>query len=257
MRKLLLLALVLVFATSCDFVKDKLRAYLEVEDTKSVAEESVPPPVAQYREVVYSCAFEGHLNMRAQPSFSAKIVGKFRNGPHGAFRLKNLGGWSLVEVNGVVGYVVSRYLQHTPTIPYTGRVGLSWIEGVWYIPTAENGGYGFGFRIFSNGYWEYGYDYATQMGYYVMQNKEVKLVTVIEFSHDTFKWEWTGAKGLPNEEGWILSINERAGTLEGATKEDWPEYDLDECDYPYAGSLAQFRSCGQEVAKKVSAYMSK
>ena len=249
MRKLLLLALVLVFATSCDFVKDKLRAYLEIEDTKSVAEESVQPPVAQYREVVYSCAFEGHLNMRAQPSFSAKIVGKFRNGPHGAFRLKNLGGWSLVEVNGVVGYVVSRYLQHTPTIPYTGRVGLSWIEGVWLCEHHS------GICIYNNGFWSAGYDYPSAMGYYVMQNNEVKLVTVIELNYDGPKWDWTGAKGLPNEKGGIYKINERAGTLEGLTKNGYcPPYEH-EGEFEY--SLATFREEGEYVAKQVRAYMSK
>lgn len=256
MKRLLLVVMLLLSVTSCSFVENILDKF-DIEIGKPKTERRRVTRTPQVVNRVYSYAYEGHLNIRETPSFNARIIGKFRNGPEGGNLLQDLGGWSQVEVNGVVGYVVSRYLKRTPTIPYTGRVGLSWIEGVWYIPTAERGGWGFGFRIFNNGYWEYGYDYATQMGYYVMQNKEVKLVTVVEFSHDTYKWEWTGAKGLPNEEGWILSINERAGTLEGATKEDWPEYDLDECDYPYAGSLAQFRSCGQEVAKEVSAYMSK
>ena len=170
-------------------------------------------PVTQHREVVYSCAFEGHLNMRAQPSFSAKIVGKFRNGPHGAFRLKNLGGWSLVEVNGVVGYVVSRYLQHTPTIPYTGRVGLSWIEGWWEtkeMPFWE-------LRIYNNGYWSAWYYRTYYSGYYIMQNNEVKFVTVLHRNANG-ELEWTGAKGLPNEKGWTLKINARAGKLGECSK---------------------------------------
>lgn len=250
MRKLLLLALVLVFATSCDFVKDKLRAYLEVEDTKSVAEESVQPPVAQYREVVYSCAFEGHLNMRAQPSFKAKIVGKFRNGPHGAFRLKNLGGWSLVEVNGVVGYVVSRYLQHTPTIPYTGRVGLSWIEGCWWLPCS-------GYCIFNNGYWECGYNSAFAMGYYIMQNNEIKLVEVCH-KPDAYREGWV--KSNPNDPNniTILKINERACTLGEGSKMEFTPLDEGECDdYPFIHSLSEFREHGEYVAKQVRAYMSK
>ena len=64
---------------------------------------------------VYSNSYDGYLNVRSAPSTKAQIVGKLKNGPVGAELLGVEGSWSRVRVNGVVGYVASKYLQSTPT----------------------------------------------------------------------------------------------------------------------------------------------
>lgn len=244
--------MLLLCATSCSFVEEILDRFdIEIGKPKSVRRNDVRTPRAVH--MVYSYAFDGHLNMRATPSFNAKIVGKFRNGPQGANLLQDLGGWSKIEYNGIEGYVVSRYLQRTPTIPYTGRVGVNWIEGCWWQF--------YGYCIFNNGYWEKGYNFAFEKGYYVMQNNEVKLVTVLRLKDGdpwSNKWEWTGARGLPNEKGEIFKINERARTLGGGSKMEFTPLDEEGCDdYPYIHSLSEFRQYGKSVAKEVNAYMRK
>lgn len=239
--------MLLLFVTSCSFVENILDK-LDIEIGKPKTERRNVVRTPRNVDMVYSCAYEGHLNIRAQPSFNAKIIGKFRNGPEGAYLLRNLGGWSQVEVNGVVGYVVSRYLQRTPTIPYTGRVGLNWIEGCWWP--------GSGYCIFNNGYWERGYNSASAMGYYIMQNNEVKLVEVC-YRPDAYEDVWVKSNPNDPDNVTIFKINERAGTLGDAHKMEFtpPMEDFD--DYPYIHSLAEFREHGKYVAKQVNTYMSK
>ncbi len=247
MKRLLLVVMLLLSATSCSFVENVLDKFdIEIGKPKTERRRVTRTPRVVNR--VYSYAYEGHLNIRETPSFNARIIGKFRNGPEGGNLLQDLGGWSQVEVNGVVGYVVSRYLKRTPTIPYTGRVGLSWIEGCWWQF--------YGYCIFNNGYWEKGYNAAFEMGYYIMQNNEVKLVTVC-YKPDAYKEEWV--KADPNDPNniTILKIDECARTLGGGSKMTFVPRDDEYDDYPFIHSLADFREHGKYVAKKVSAYMSK
>lgn len=248
MKRLFLAVMMLLLATSCSFVENILDRFdIEIGRPKSVRRNDVRAPRAVH--MVYSCAFDGHLNMRATPSFNAKIVGKFRNGPQSANLLQDLGGWSKIEYNGIEGYVVSRYLQRTPTIPYTGRVGVSWLEGCWWP--------NYGYCIFNNGYWECGYNVSHARGYYIMQNNEVKLVTVC-YKPDAYNGKWV--KADPNDPNniTILKIDERARTLGGGSKMEFTPLDEEGCDdYPYIHSLSEFRQCGKSVAKEVSAYMRK
>lgn len=67
--------------------------------------------------MVYSNCYDGYLNVRAQPSTNAEIVCKMSNGSEGAELLSNEGKWSLVRINGIVGYAWSAHLQSTPTDP--------------------------------------------------------------------------------------------------------------------------------------------
>ena len=95
---------------------------------------------------VYSNSYDGYLNVRSAPSTKAQIVGKLKNGPVGAELLGVEGSWSRVRVNGVVGYVASKYLQSTPTEPV--YVDASAFIGQW-ARVHMNGGTSF--TIKSNG----------------------------------------------------------------------------------------------------------
>jgi uncharacterized protein YgiM (DUF1202 family) len=248
MKRLLLVVMLLLSATSCSFVENILDKFdIEIGKPKTERRRVTRTPRVVNR--VYSYAYEGHLNIRETPSFNARIIGKFRNGPEGGNLLQDLGGWSQVEVNGVVGYVVSRYLKRTPTIPYTGRVGPSWIEGLWATDDAP----GWTLHIYNNGYWHSSYYHISNSGYYVMQNNEVKFVTVAKLDVEG-KTTWTGAKGLPNEEGWILKINKQGDKLGEYRRLPYEEPIYGDSDWP---TKEVHRSIGQEVAKEVSAYMSK
>jgi hypothetical protein len=107
MKKLLLFATtVLLAASSVDVAVAK----------QSVnANESATEAVVSAGPRVYSNCYDGYLNVRAQPTTQSQIVGRLDNGPEGAELLGVEGGWSKVRVNGVEGYVSSKYLQSTPT----------------------------------------------------------------------------------------------------------------------------------------------
>ena len=122
---------------------------------------------------VYSCAFDGYVNMREDPSYSAKKVGKFNNGPEGAVLLELLGDWAKIDVSGTVGYVPTKYIQETPTIAYTGDVSVDWIEGIWKSESIASS-----LLIYNNGTWERGYDFKQAHGKYILQNNEIKFMTI-------------------------------------------------------------------------------
>lgn len=118
-------------------------------------------------QYVYSCAYDGFVNMRATASYSAPKVGEFRNGPEGAILLEEEGDWIRIDVNGLVGFVPSKYVRKTPTVAYTGDITIDWFEGVWVF----NGS--FITLIYNNGTYESCYDSHTlEVGKYIMQNKD-------------------------------------------------------------------------------------
>lgn len=78
---------------------------------------------------VYSNCYDGYLNVRAQPSSNSEIVCKMSNGPEGAELLSSEGKWSLVRINGIVGYAWSAYLQTTPTDPV--YISAAEVVGQW------------------------------------------------------------------------------------------------------------------------------
>ena len=129
-------------------------------------------------EVVYSCAYDGFVNMRQTPSYKAAKVGKFKNGPTGAVLIQNLGEWMHINYNGTKGYVPSRFVQDEPTVAYVGSATASDISGVWIIQSEYNV-----YNIYDNGYWMVMSNYFPYAyGYYIMQNNEVKLIAVEQMS---------------------------------------------------------------------------
>lgn len=94
------------------------------------ANESTAEAVAPAGPKVYSNCYDGYLNVRAQPTTQSQILARLNNGPDGAELLGVEGSWSKVRVNGVVGYVSSKYLQSTPTDPV--YIDASVVVGDWF-----------------------------------------------------------------------------------------------------------------------------
>lgn len=191
---------------------------------------------------VYSCAFDGFVNMREEPSYSAKKIGKFNNGPEGAVLLEHLGDWTKIDVSGTIGYVPTKYIQETPTIAYTGDVSVDWIEGIWKSESIASS-----LLIYNNGTWERGYDFKQAHGKYILQNNEIKFMTI-----------WCAPEMEFNE---ILPINReenRLGDYERGsymTQEEKEENRDDDGEYfplDY-GTLTQedFKAWGKQLLEKI------
>lgn len=129
--------------------------------------------------MVYSCGFDGFVNMREEASFNSNKVGVFRNGPDGAELLEDLGDWKKINVNGLVGYVPSVYVQDTPTIAYNGTATADWMQGAWYN---DDGAFLF---LYNNGTWVHGTNSASSYGVYLMQNNEVKFIPAWRFDYSS------------------------------------------------------------------------
>ena len=207
---------------------------------------------------VYACAYDGYAALRSKPSSKAQKIGELRNGPKGAILLNDLGKWVKVNVDGTVGYVYSEYIQYTPTIPYTGDVELDWITGVWHS----------GFQsvvIFDNGYWEGLSGWIHSKGYYIMQNNEVKLVTVIARGAETnYKWvkadskskAWTQyVKDNGAEKETILKINSGKGMLDTFVKmpflRNQEDGDAENINY----TKAYFKKAAKQTAREVQKFL--
>ena len=108
MKKIFLFAATMLLAVSVASATQSAEASNEVVDAVKTEAAALAPKV-------FSNCYDGYLNVRMAPSTQAKIVGKLKNGPEGAELLGVEGTWSKVRVNGVVGYVASKYLQSTPT----------------------------------------------------------------------------------------------------------------------------------------------
>lgn len=131
---------------------------------------------AQPGDKVYSCSYDGFVNIRQTASFQASKIGKFKNGSEGAILIQNLGQWMKIRIGSLVGYVPSRFVQDEPTVAYTGTVTADWIQDAWY---GTDGIY----CIYNNGYWIKNpyWDVEDDVyGYYIMENNSVKLIKVGE-----------------------------------------------------------------------------
>jgi hypothetical protein len=145
----------------------------------------------------------------------------------------------ICTADGITGYVMSQYVQKTPTVAYTGKVSANWVEGLW-------GSY----VIYNNGYWEAGNDWCNTKGYWIMQNNEVKLVTVLQLD-GSFRWAKVDPDDSDNVE--ILEIDESAKTLGGYKKPYLPATysGYKEHGYPDIFSIADLRARGKTIGAEV------
>lgn len=223
MKRLLLFALVVLFSVTT----------LSAQNANTRYRGSAKPG-----DIVYSNAYDGFVNMRQTASYKAAKVGEFKNGT-GAVMLENLGEWMKIEVSGIVGYVPSRFVQDRPTHAYTGSATVDQIVNVGLL------------NVFDNGYWERGYNFAYERGYYILQRNEIKFVVVCRLRHDTpeLVWEYVS----PKEEGAITIIPLSEYFKEGYGDKSLLDGVMPEegDDYPFCHTMAQFKQLGKEVAKCV------
>jgi hypothetical protein len=95
-----------------------------------------------------------------------------------------------------------------------------------------------------------------------MQNNEVKLVTVCtlrggDYSAD--EWDWEGAIGSSNDQGEILKIDERSGSLGEMRKRSFltgyeDEEEMLGCDWGYM-TKAAFKASGKSCATEVRRFL--
>lgn len=197
---------------------------------------------AQPGEKIYSCAYDGYVNMRQTASFKAAKVGQFKNGPTGATLIKNLGDWMEINYKGVRGFVPSRFVQDEPTVAYTGTATTKHITGIWYL------GWNGPLNIYDNGYWSaFGNYFEAAYGYYILENNQIKLIAIRVYDDIV--------NGLPSyakvrEEYGVINIseltNDRRGTfLTGYESEE--EVELLEGEGVPHYTAAEFKSAGKFV----------
>ena len=151
-----------------DKTEEKATEKAENQVKQEAVEEEAEP--VDIRPRVYANAFDAFVNIRETPEAKAPILGVFKNGPEGAVLLGTEGEWTKIDCNGIIGYVLSKYVQDTPTVAYTGSATIDDIAGVYYSP----GGYGM--YLWYDGTWESGYDMMPNSGgQYILQNNEVNL----------------------------------------------------------------------------------
>lgn len=263
MKKFFLLTAFFFLLCSCNLINNKKKDRANHNDetqTEAVAAtkedvfqaEKILPPNNEIVDPnkVYCCAYDGFVNMRKENSYKSPKIGKFYNGPEGATLLADLRDWIKIEVDGLIGFVPSKYVQRTPTIAYTGNVTVDWIEGHWDK--------GDGLLVFNNGYWEYWANnyFPFERGYYIMQNNEVKFITVCSFNSENGNWE----KWDCEENTEILQIDEVNNKLGLYQKNQFltgkeSSEELEE----YGGSLVltkgKFKSEGKAAAECVEKFL--
>ena len=119
-------------------------------------------------------------------------------------------------------------------------------------------------NVFDNGYWERGYNYAYERGYYVLERDNIKFVTVCRLK-DSDPWADVWVHVSPHEQGavQIMSYSEYFSNGHGDISHlDEPRevfYDeYGECeytdDYPYCHTREEFAEFGRRVAEFVQRY---
>ena len=235
---------VLLIAFICVVIVRNGNEYTQENEVETNVEAAPPRVSIQY---VYSCAYDGFTNIREEASFSAKVIGQFRNGPEGAVLLEDLGEWMKVDVSGQIGYVVSKYVRDTPSVAYTGDITVDWLEGIWH------GGYAL--MIYNNGTWEMGYDYTFVYGTYILQNKnELVLIPVKKLDPDNHPFVWIPAEESDIE---IAKINKAEKRLDLKYSESFEKGEYlsrrDEEEYYGYGFLtrSEFKSEGKSLLKLI------
>lgn len=91
------------------------------QDNDTLASNNASPQTTNPPETlpkVYANAYDGFVNIRQAPQNKTPVLGVLRNGPKGAILLGIEGDWTKINCNGIVGYVLSKYVQDTPTKEY-------------------------------------------------------------------------------------------------------------------------------------------
>ena len=119
-------------------------------------------------------------------------------------------------------------------------------------------------NVFDNGYWERGYDYAFERGYYVLERDSIKFVTVCRLK-DSDPWADVWVYVTPNEEGAVQTMSyseyfangygdiSRLDEPEEIVYDEYGEYEQVD-DYPFCHTREEFAQFGRRVAEFVQRY---
>ena len=131
-----------------------------------------PAPTSKGR-FIYANAYDGFVNVRAQPSAKSAKLGKLKNGPSYLIKLGVEGNWTKVKWQNGVGYVNSSLVGDTPWKPVTLNIDANRIEGQYSFNHSD-------LLIFSNGRYV-GFWNCTPMEYGVwrFEGNEIVLTTKI------------------------------------------------------------------------------
>ena len=200
MKRLFLFATSLLLLVSCgQKTNDAQNTQGDAVAESVVATEPAVP-------MVYSNAYDGYLNIRAQPTVKSAVLGQLRNGPKGAELLSVEGNWFKVRLDGVEGYVSSAYVQSTPTIAVSPYITSSWLQGVWVMPGAM-----VFYLIFDNGTFALVQQYGdVSYGRYKLEGSDI----IFTHKHITphgleLNYTWNETERLP-----INVVNQTIGSAE-------------------------------------------
>lgn len=160
----ILFVLVIGFASYFIFIRNK-------NEVRSAPQENsiYTSDYRQGADLVYADSYDGFLNIRATPSSKGTIIGKFRNGSHGAVKLGVSGNWMEIEYDGIVGYVAKSHVSTTPTKEVTVDIDTKWLMGPWYPSHKE-----YAYLLFNNGTYTVQYEYgALAYGTYRLEGDEI------------------------------------------------------------------------------------
>ncbi|MBR6655071.1 MAG: SH3 domain-containing protein [Alistipes sp.] len=150
MKKLVLALSIFTLAlslSSCDLLgglKEKFISDSTPKEQQEVAETPAPAP----KEVrIYANAYDGFVNVRAQPSAKSAILGKLKNGPDYLVQLGVQGNWTKVKWQNGIGYVNNSVVGYTPWKPVYLGIDGNGIQGVYLGKDCPWGIY----LVFSNG----------------------------------------------------------------------------------------------------------
>lgn len=119
-------------------------------------------------------------------------------------------------------------------------------------------------NVFDNGYWERGYNFPFERGYYVLERDNIKFVTVCRLK-DADPWADVWVSVSPEEEGavQVMSYSEYFSNGYGDTSlidepreivyDEYGEYESVD-DYPYCHTREEFAQFGRRVAEFVQRY---
>ena len=150
----------------------------QVQQEAAPVEEEAEP--VDTRPRVYANAFDGFVNIRETAQAKVPILGSLRNGPEGAVILGTEGEWTQVDCNGIVGYVLSKYVQDSPTIAVDEGIDMSWLEGWWENNECQS------LLIFDNGgFMEYSCMFnegsTTKKGSFILQGSSLVLTVIADY----------------------------------------------------------------------------
>ena len=180
MKKLVLALSIFMLAlslSSCDLLgglKEKFISDSTPKEQQEVAETPAPAPAPTPtpKEVrIYANAYDGFVNIRAQPSAKSAKLGRLNNGNDYLVKLGVQGKWTIVKWQNGIGYVNSTLVGYTPWKPVYLGVDGDWLEGV-YADVLS------GYLVFSNGKYARTSQYGdTEYGVWKLEGNDIVFIT--------------------------------------------------------------------------------